>query len=230
MLDQALVLFLFPFLFPFLFLFLLSVSVCVRASVCGTATMMQGGEEAEEDPAESQPTSEPVPSAAAMFLPTATVKRRQADVAGRVTIVEERVPLVEAHVQRLVREGFSREQCVEALDQEAGDLVAAARRLFEAFGCPKSSDNQTDSAGAAASASRAGEGEDNINAEADYYVVLGLAKDATQAQIKKSYYKLALRYHPDKSSADDAEAKFKIISQAYQVRDIQFRVARVKGR
>ena len=59
---------------------------------------------------------------------------------------------------------------------------------------------------------------DSIDPDADYYVVLGLKKDASQAQIKKAYYKLALRWHPDKNKAPGAEEKFKIISQAYQVR------------
>jgi hypothetical protein len=51
----------------------------------------------------------------------------------------------------------------------------------------------------------------------EYYEVLGVPHDATSAQIKKSYYKLALIHHPDKNPNNpEAEAKFKVISQAYQ--------------
>jgi len=52
----------------------------------------------------------------------------------------------------------------------------------------------------------------------DYYNVLGVSKDTTPAEIKKSYRKLALKYHPDKNKGDKAsEAKFKEISEAYAV-------------
>eukprot|EP00668_Euglena_longa_P033962 GGOE01043654.1.p1 GENE.GGOE01043654.1~~GGOE01043654.1.p1 ORF type:complete len:334 (-),score=138.36 GGOE01043654.1:533-1534(-) len=52
----------------------------------------------------------------------------------------------------------------------------------------------------------------------DYYDVLGLKKEATPAEIKKAYYKLALVYHPDKNPDDpNADAKFKAISEAYEV-------------
>ncbi|MDD3493923.1 MAG: DnaJ domain-containing protein, partial [Candidatus Thermoplasmatota archaeon] len=51
----------------------------------------------------------------------------------------------------------------------------------------------------------------------DYYEVLGVNKDASQADIKKAYRRLALKYHPDKSDRPDAEEKFKEISEAYAV-------------
>lgn len=52
----------------------------------------------------------------------------------------------------------------------------------------------------------------------DYYDVLGVAKKATQDQIKKAYRKLAIKYHPDKAQGDKkAEEKFKQINEANDV-------------
>lgn len=52
----------------------------------------------------------------------------------------------------------------------------------------------------------------------DYYSVLGVAKDAPQAEIKKKYRKLAVKYHPDKNPDNpEAEKKFKELSEAYEV-------------
>ena len=60
-------------------------------------------------------------------------------------------------------------------------------------------------------------------AKRDYYEVLGVAKDASEADIKKAYRKAAMKYHPDKFSnasdkeKKDAEEKFKEVNEAYQV-------------
>lgn len=53
----------------------------------------------------------------------------------------------------------------------------------------------------------------------DYYQVLGVSKSATEKDIKKAYRKLALKWHPDKNidNKEEAEEKFKEISEAYQV-------------
>ncbi len=54
-------------------------------------------------------------------------------------------------------------------------------------------------------------------AKRDYYEVLGVARDASDADIKKAYRKLALKYHPDKNAGDkDAEERFKELGQAYE--------------
>ena len=51
----------------------------------------------------------------------------------------------------------------------------------------------------------------------DYYEVLGVAKGAGADDIKKAYRKLARQHHPDVNKASDAEAKFKELSEAYEV-------------
>ena len=52
----------------------------------------------------------------------------------------------------------------------------------------------------------------------DYYEVLGVGKDATEADIKKAYRKMAQKYHPDMNPGDkEAEAKFKEVNEANEV-------------
>ena len=52
----------------------------------------------------------------------------------------------------------------------------------------------------------------------DYYKILEVSENASQDEIKKSYRKLALKYHPDKNQGNkDAEERFKEISEAYEV-------------
>jgi len=55
------------------------------------------------------------------------------------------------------------------------------------------------------------------NTQKDYYEILGVDEDASQDDIKKAYKKLAKKYHPDSSDAENAEEKFKEIGEAYAV-------------
>jgi molecular chaperone DnaJ len=56
-------------------------------------------------------------------------------------------------------------------------------------------------------------------AKRDYYEVLGVSKNATEAELKKAYKRLAMKFHPDRVQGDkkEAEAKFKEINEAYSV-------------
>lgn len=54
--------------------------------------------------------------------------------------------------------------------------------------------------------------------ETDYYKILGVASDASSAEIKKAYRKLALKYHPDRNPDNrEAEEQFKTATEAYEV-------------
>ncbi|MGL2605219.1 DnaJ domain-containing protein, partial [Helicobacter pylori] len=54
--------------------------------------------------------------------------------------------------------------------------------------------------------------------ELSYYEILEVEKHSNQETIKKSYRKLALKYHPDRNAGDkEAEEKFKLINEAYGV-------------
>ena len=61
----------------------------------------------------------------------------------------------------------------------------------------------------------------------DFYVVLGVQRDCSEADIKKAYRKLAMECHPDRNNGDKAaEEKFKLVTEAYEVlRDPEKRAA-----
>ena len=51
----------------------------------------------------------------------------------------------------------------------------------------------------------------------DYYKILGIARGATDDEIKKAYRKMAVKWHPDKNKSPEAEEKFKDVAMAYEV-------------
>lgn len=56
-----------------------------------------------------------------------------------------------------------------------------------------------------------------VMADVDYYNLLGVSKNSSKSEIKTAYRKLARQYHPDVNKESDAEARFKEISNAYEV-------------
>ena len=56
-----------------------------------------------------------------------------------------------------------------------------------------------------------------MSSKRDYYEVLGVSKNATEDELKRSYRKLALKWHPDRCKDPDAATKFAEISEAYEV-------------
>ena len=54
-------------------------------------------------------------------------------------------------------------------------------------------------------------------AKRDYYDVLGVARNASEEELKRAYRRLAMQYHPDRNPEPDAEARFKEINEAYEV-------------
>ncbi|MSQ01944.1 MAG: molecular chaperone DnaJ [Myxococcales bacterium] len=55
-------------------------------------------------------------------------------------------------------------------------------------------------------------------AKREYYEVLGVARDASQAEIKKAFRALAMKLHPDKNPGDrEAEARFKEVAESYEI-------------
>ena len=56
-----------------------------------------------------------------------------------------------------------------------------------------------------------------MSTKRDYYEILGVKRDVSDTELKSAYRKLALKWHPDRNKEPGAEAKFKELSEAYEV-------------
>ena len=54
-----------------------------------------------------------------------------------------------------------------------------------------------------------------MSTKRDYYDVLGVEKTASESEMKNAFRRLARKYHPDRSTEEDAEDRFKEIQEAY---------------
>lgn len=65
----------------------------------------------------------------------------------------------------------------------------------------------------------------NAFMEQDYYLILGVTRQASQVEIKQAFRRMAKRFHPDVSTETDAELKFKQVNEAYDVLGNEFKKA-----
>lgn len=101
-------------------------------------------------------------------------------------------------------------------DPNLGRWVLVHLRQDYAAVCNEASDVDSDEETCQAGGARHRSGKDVV--DTDFYDMLGVAPSASASEIKKAYYKVALRVHPDKNKDDpQAHEKFQKLAQAYQV-------------
>jgi len=105
-----------------------------------------------------------------------------------------------------------------AASTSAGTSAAAPSPAAAAAAASAAADSTTPSGSSAANDKKDDKKPKDGKKAPNFYEILEIPKDASQAQVTKAYYKLAKRYHPDKNPDNpEAEERFKLISEAYQV-------------
>ncbi|KAI0225239.1 hypothetical protein LSAT2_023874 [Lamellibrachia satsuma] len=107
-------------------------------------------------------------------------------------------------------------QLKAGIDQTARCLVTVTALSNNRLLDPKDAGSSWGSPLAVAIPSRGIRRSTNMEKQ-DYYQVLGIPRNATQKDIKKAYYKLAKKYHPDVNKDPDAHTSFQQVSEAYEV-------------
>jgi DnaJ family protein C protein 7 len=100
---------------------------------------------------------------------------------------------------------------------ESGDWEAAVREYKAVQEAHQQASGSGEDAAAAARDVRNAELELKKSQRKDYYKILGVAKDASDIDIKKAYRRLAIVHHPDKNPDDESAAeRFKDVGEAYE--------------
>ena len=105
-------------------------------------------------------------------------------------------------------DGTQNKWVIDRLDEEAAEVEKLPRDDDDILKTAKEEDEEKAAGeGGAAAAVK----------DTEYYDVLGVATDASDAKIKKAYYIAARKWHPDRNKSDEAKVKFQAIGEAYQV-------------
>ena len=68
--------------------------------------------------------------------------------------------------------------------------------------------------------------ENQSGALQDFYEVIGVSQEATSSEIRKAYYKLSRKWHPDKNGGcPEATKKFQTLSEAYETNKVRTRIS-----
>ncbi|CAI8034120.1 DnaJ homolog subfamily B member 14 [Geodia barretti] len=109
------------------------------------------------------------------------------------------------------------ENCREAGEGRGGGGNEGVRQR-QSDGCPEEEEEERGGEGERANHTpEQGEAVESVLRCRDYYEVLGVSRDASEADLKKQYRKLALQLHPDKNRAPKADEAFRAVSNAYGV-------------
>ena len=141
---------------------------------------------------------------------------------GLLEVTERRDLLREALAQR-TSPGLTDHDRQRARDPKlaAFTLVTSSYRSGPLVGCHRRA--RTDphalrqDRGARGSHQPPGAGAAAMSRRGDFYALLGVERDASEAEIKKAYRKLAMEFHPDRNHGAEAEERFKEITEAYEV-------------
>jgi len=107
---------------------------------------------------------------------------------------------------------------VEEAEEEEADLEGAAKNFTEepSQGSPRVEEAEEEGAAKNLTQEQV-EAVKRVRTRKNYYEILGLSKDYSDADLKKAYRKLALAFHPDKNKTPGATEAFKAIGNAYAV-------------
>ncbi|KAL7544926.1 hypothetical protein ACHAWF_008305 [Thalassiosira exigua] len=113
-------------------------------------------------------------------------------------------------------DGTQNKWVVDKLEEEADEVSKLPKDDSDILDALKEDSDSGGAADAAESSAEGGEAGKKV-ADSEYYDVLGVPADATEAKIKKAYYLQARKWHPDRNPSSEAKVKFQAVGEAYQV-------------